>query len=153
MVRNESHGHIRNLILHQIILFSKVWEFQLENYLCTVQLEVRLTQKRFQFNDMHESIHSLNYLIGVAPHRVLPVVLDVGTDNEELLNDPFYLGVPKPRLTGEKYYELVDEFMQAVRYRWPKVLVQFEDFSSDKVSCNDSIYIYSYVNFIVGVWK
>jgi len=69
---------------------------------------------------------------GVAPHRVLPVVLDVGTDNEELLNDPFYLGVPKRRLTGEKYYELVDEFMQAVQYRWPKVLVQFEDFSSDK---------------------
>ena len=70
---------------------------------------------------------------GVAPHRVLPVVLDVGTNNEELLNDPFYLGVPKRRLTGDKYYELVDEFMQAVKYRWPNVLVQFEDFSSDKV--------------------
>lgn len=69
---------------------------------------------------------------GVAPHRVLPVVLDVGTNNEELLNDPFYLGVPKRRLSGKPYYELVDEFMQAVRYRWPKVLVQFEDFSSDK---------------------
>lgn len=69
---------------------------------------------------------------GVAPHRVLPVVLDVGTNNEELLNDPFYLGVPKRRLTGDKYYELVDEFMQAVKYRWPNVLVQFEDFSSDK---------------------
>jgi len=69
---------------------------------------------------------------GIAPHRVLPVVLDVGTDNEELLNDPFYIGMPKKRLHGKEYYHLVDEFMQAVRHRWPNVLVQFEDFSSDK---------------------
>jgi malic enzyme len=69
---------------------------------------------------------------GIAPHRVMPVVLDVGTDNEELLNDPFYIGVPKKRLKGKEYYHLVDEFMQAVRHRWPDVLVQFEDFSSDK---------------------
>ena len=69
---------------------------------------------------------------GIAPHRVLPVVIDVGTDNEELLNDKFYLGVQKKRLHGKAYYEVIDEFMQAVRYRWPNVLVQFEDFSSDK---------------------
>jgi malate dehydrogenase (oxaloacetate-decarboxylating)(NADP+) len=69
---------------------------------------------------------------GIAPHRVLPVVLDVGTNNPELLSDHFYLGIQKPRLTGKEYYQLVDEFMQAVRYRWPNVLVQFEDFSSDK---------------------
>lgn len=62
----------------------------------------------------------------------MPVVLDVGTDNEELLNDPFYIGMPKKRLHGKEYYHLVDEFMQAVRHRWPNVLVQFEDFSSDK---------------------
>jgi malate dehydrogenase (oxaloacetate-decarboxylating)(NADP+) len=67
---------------------------------------------------------------GIAPHRVLPVVLDVGTDNEELLNDDLYLGVQKRRLRGPEYYQLVDEFMSAVRYRWPKVLVQFEDFDS-----------------------
>jgi len=69
---------------------------------------------------------------GIAPHRVMPVVLDVGTDNEELLSDKFYLGVQKPRLRGSKYYHLVDEFIQAVRHRWPDVLIQFEDFSSDK---------------------
>lgn len=69
---------------------------------------------------------------GIAPHRVMPVVIDVGTDNEELLNDKFYLGVQKRRLQGRAYYEVIDEFMQAVRYRWPNVLVQFEDFSSDK---------------------
>lgn len=69
---------------------------------------------------------------GIAPHRVLPVVIDVGTNNKELLQDKFYLGVQKKRLQGTAYYEVVDEFMQAVRYRWPNVLVQFEDFSSDK---------------------
>jgi malate dehydrogenase (oxaloacetate-decarboxylating)(NADP+) len=69
---------------------------------------------------------------GIAPHRVLPVVIDAGTNNEELLNDKFYLGVQKKRIQGEPYYQLVDEFMQSVRHRWPNVLVQFEDFSSDK---------------------
>lgn len=69
---------------------------------------------------------------GIAPHRVLPVVLDCGTNNQELLNDKYYLGVQEPRLEGSDYYQLIDEFMGAVRHRWPKVLVQFEDFSSDK---------------------
>lgn len=63
---------------------------------------------------------------------MLPIVLDVGTDNKELLEDKFYIGVQQPRLKGNEYFQLVDEFMQAVRYRWPNVLVQFEDFSSDK---------------------
>lgn len=67
---------------------------------------------------------------GIPPHRVLPVVLDVGTDNEELLNDKFYLGVQEKRMRGKEYYHLVEEFMNAVRYRWPNVLVQFEDFDS-----------------------
>jgi malate dehydrogenase (oxaloacetate-decarboxylating)(NADP+) len=69
---------------------------------------------------------------GIAPHRVLPVVIDVGTDNEELLQSPFYLGVQQKRMRGAAYYQLVDEFMQAVKFRWPNVLIQFEDFSSDK---------------------
>ena len=68
---------------------------------------------------------------GIAPHRVLPVVLDVGTNNETLLNDEYYLGVSQRRLKGNAYHFLVDEFMDAVRFRWPNVLVQFEDFSSD----------------------
>jgi malate dehydrogenase (oxaloacetate-decarboxylating)(NADP+) len=67
---------------------------------------------------------------GIAPHRVLPIVLDVGTNNEELLNDEFYLGVQKKRLRGAEYFHMVDEFMEAVRFRWPNVLVQFEDFDS-----------------------
>jgi len=68
---------------------------------------------------------------GIAPHRVLPVVLDVGTDNEELLNDKAYIGVPKRRMKGEEYFYLIDEFMDAVQFRWPRALVQFEDFSSN----------------------
>ncbi|GMH90526.1 hypothetical protein TL16_g11793 [Triparma laevis f. inornata] len=68
---------------------------------------------------------------GIAPHRVLPVTIDVGTDNEELLKDEFYLGLQHKRIKGQEYFEIVDEFMQAVKHRWPQALVQFEDFRSD----------------------
>jgi malate dehydrogenase (oxaloacetate-decarboxylating)(NADP+) len=71
---------------------------------------------------------------GIAPHRVLPVMLDLGTDNQALLDDPEYRGMRHPRLQGEEYTSLLDEFMQAVYRRFPKTLVQFEDFSSDKAS-------------------
>jgi len=69
---------------------------------------------------------------GIAPHRVLPVCLDAGTNNEKHLKDEFYMGVQEKRLEGAEYYEMVDEFMQAIYNRYPDVLVQFEDFSSDK---------------------
>ncbi|GAB5035354.1 nad-dependent malic enzyme [Nannochloropsis oceanica] len=68
---------------------------------------------------------------GIAPHRVLPVVLDCGTNNEKLLNDPFYLGMQHPRLRGPEFFQMVDEFMDAVRNRFPRALIQYEDFSSD----------------------
>mmetsp|Transcript_12239 Transcript_12239/g.17946 ORF Transcript_12239/g.17946 Transcript_12239/m.17946 type:complete len:620 (+) Transcript_12239:78-1937(+) len=84
---------------------------------------------------------------GIAPHRVLPVVLDVGTDNQEMLEDKFYIGVRKPRLQGNEYFQLVDEFMQAVRYRWPNVLVQFEDFSSDKAQTLLNAYRHEHLTF------
>ena len=71
---------------------------------------------------------------GIAPHRVLPVTLDVGTNNEALLNDDNYVGIPKRRLDGEEYFSLVDEFMEAVFDRWPNVVVQFEDFESSKAA-------------------
>mmetsp|Transcript_85591 Transcript_85591/g.228201 ORF Transcript_85591/g.228201 Transcript_85591/m.228201 type:complete len:600 (+) Transcript_85591:54-1853(+) len=69
---------------------------------------------------------------GIAPHRVLPVTLDVGTNNQNLIKDPDYLGTREPRLTGPEYYEMIDEFMHAVFHRWPNVIVQFEDFESSK---------------------
>jgi malate dehydrogenase (oxaloacetate-decarboxylating)(NADP+) len=71
---------------------------------------------------------------GIAPHRVMPVMLDVGTNNEALLRDPDYVGIPKTRLTGDDYDEMVDEFMTAVFDRWPNVVVQFEDFESSKAA-------------------
>ncbi|XP_020247527.1 NAD-dependent malic enzyme 62 kDa isoform, mitochondrial [Asparagus officinalis] len=67
---------------------------------------------------------------GINPHRVLPVMIDVGTNNEKLLKDPLYLGLQEHRLDGEDYLSVIDEFMEAVFTRWPNVIVQFEDFQS-----------------------
>ncbi|MFQ6610910.1 MAG: NAD-dependent malic enzyme [Fidelibacterota bacterium] len=68
---------------------------------------------------------------GMYPSRTLPVMLDAGTNNESLLNDPLYLGERHQRLTGDDYYEMVDEFIDAVHERWPTALIQFEDFTND----------------------
>ena len=88
---------------------------------------------------------------GVNPQRALPVTLDVGTNNEEFLKDPLYMGLRQHRVTGPEYMALVEEFITAVRERWPNVLIQFEDFQNtnafalldawrDRVTCfNDDI--------------
>jgi malate dehydrogenase (oxaloacetate-decarboxylating)(NADP+) len=67
---------------------------------------------------------------GVHPNLCLPVMLDVGTNNEELLKDPYYVGLRRKRLTGAAYYKFVDEFMTAARKAFPGVLIQFEDFAN-----------------------
>jgi malate dehydrogenase (oxaloacetate-decarboxylating)(NADP+) len=67
---------------------------------------------------------------GLDPHTCLPVMLDVGTNNQRLLDDSTYPGLRQPRLTGPAYYELLDEFMAAVETWRPHCLIQFEDFGN-----------------------
>ncbi|XP_068638218.1 NADP-dependent malic enzyme isoform X1 [Aristolochia californica] len=68
---------------------------------------------------------------GVRPSSCLPVTIDVGTNNEKLLNDEFYIGLKQKRASGQEYAELLQEFMSAVKQNYgEKVLVQFEDFAN-----------------------
>lgn len=66
---------------------------------------------------------------GIDPATTLPVILDVGTNNEERLADPLYIGWRNKRISGQDYYDFLDIFVQAVKRKWPDVLLQFEDFA------------------------
>ncbi|KAI3418654.1 uncharacterized protein J3R85_013604 [Psidium guajava] len=84
---------------------------------------------------------------GINPQRVLPVMIDVGTNNDKLLKDPLYLGLQQHRLDGDEYIAVIDEFMEAVFTRWPNVVVQFEDFQSKWAFKLLQRYRYSYRMF------
>ena len=66
---------------------------------------------------------------GIDPRRTLPILLDVGTNNQELLDDPLYLGVRHERRSGQDYLDVVDRFVDAVHDRYPGALLQWEDFA------------------------
>jgi malate dehydrogenase (oxaloacetate-decarboxylating) len=68
---------------------------------------------------------------GLAPYQALPASLDVGTDREDLRNDPLYLGLREPRLRGAPYFEMTDRFVDAIKKRFPRAIVQWEDLSKD----------------------
>ncbi|BBI91898.1 NAD-dependent malic enzyme [Serratia symbiotica] len=71
---------------------------------------------------------------GISPAYTLPVVLDVGTNNPQRLNDPLYMGWRHPRISGDKYHAFVEAFIQAVKRRWPNALLQFEDFAQNNAT-------------------
>lgn len=71
---------------------------------------------------------------GISPAYCLPILLDVGTNNQQLLDDPMYMGWRNPRISGDEYNEFVDLFIQAVKRRWPEVLLQFEDFAQENAT-------------------
>ena len=66
---------------------------------------------------------------GISPAYTLPVALDVGTNNETLLDDPHYMGARHPRIKKPEYDAFIDQFIKAAQKRWPGVLIQFEDFA------------------------
>lgn len=68
---------------------------------------------------------------GIHPNRTLPVVLDCGTDNEDLLNDDLYLGLREKRVRGEQYDQFIDTFVKAARELYPRAYIHFEDFGLD----------------------
>ncbi|WP_395340105.1 NAD-dependent malic enzyme [Ningiella sp. W23] len=88
---------------------------------------------------------------GISPAYTLPVMLDVGTNNPKLLDDPMYMGARHPRIPQDQYDEFLDIFIHEVKRRWPEAMIQFEDFAQpnampllkryrDKVCCfNDDI--------------
>lgn len=66
---------------------------------------------------------------GISPAYTLPVMLDVGTNNQKLLDDPMYMGARHPRISQDQYDEFLDIFINEVKRRWPEAMIQFEDFA------------------------
>ncbi|PSW05228.1 NAD-dependent malic enzyme [Photobacterium lipolyticum] len=77
---------------------------------------------------------------GIHPAHCLPIALDVGTDNQDLLDDPMYLGMPRKRMRGEEYKAFIRKFVKQVKRHFPKAVLQWEDFSKSNAFDNLSDY-------------
>ncbi len=66
---------------------------------------------------------------GISPAYSIPITLDVGTDNQQLLDDPMYMGWRHSRIRGSDYDDFIDQFINGIKRRWPKAMIQFEDFA------------------------
>lgn len=84
---------------------------------------------------------------GIAPWHCLPISLDVGTDNQELINDPKYLGWRHKRLTGDAYFEFIEKFVIAFKQVFPKALCQWEDFSKQTAFTIRDKYLNEVISF------
>ncbi|GEK28663.1 malolactic enzyme [Furfurilactobacillus siliginis] len=84
---------------------------------------------------------------GIDPHQVLPVVLDVGTNNQSLLDDPLYLGNQHARITGHRYDDFIDQFVTTVEQQFPNVYLHFEDFGRNNAADILHRYQDKYVTF------
>lgn len=69
---------------------------------------------------------------GIHPDKTLPIVLDIGTDNEDNLRDPLYLGLRQPRVSKQVALEFMDDFMTEISTLWPDLVIQHEDFETEK---------------------
>lgn len=118
-------GRVNNLLAN--------WPFQDIRIIVVTDGERILGLGDLGLNGMGIPVGKLNLYVaaaGIDPSKTLPVCLDVGTNNEELRQDPLYLGLDHPRERGDAYDELIDEFIHAVRTRWPHCIIQFEDFAN-----------------------
>ena len=87
-------------------------------------------------NGMPISIGKLSLYVagaGIRPSSTVPICLDVGTDNQKFLEDPLYLGLRQPRISETEMHEFMEEFMHEMSVVFPQLLIQFEDFATDKV--------------------
>ena len=78
---------------------------------------------------------------GIHPDHCLPIALDIGTDNQSLLDDPMYLGVPTRRITGKAYKDFIAKFVDQVKVHFPNAVLQWEDFSKSNAFDNLNQYI------------
>ncbi|RZC87950.1 hypothetical protein C5167_004129 [Papaver somniferum] len=130
-----------NLFKHsrRVLLVSRKDKGQMISMLPSGEVDIIVVTHGSHILGLHDlGVHGIGQSIGlldmfvaaagINPQRILATMLDVGTSNKNLLEDPLYLGVREERLEGPKYMAVVDEFLEAVYTRWPSAIVLFEDF-------------------------